>query len=85
MLEESTLVLKVPGLVERPAVGTSCCVTSADALITGELWMLPGIIDTRIDAREGRVVVRYDPHRLSPEVILATLDEIGYAPSSASS
>ena len=78
MHDLTTLVLDVPGLVERPAVGTSCCVTSAEALIAQELWMLPGIADTGIDPRTGRVTVSYDPTRVTADEIRAALAEVGY-------
>ena len=74
----STLVLNVPGLVERPAVGTSCCVTSAEALIAQELWMLPGIDDAAIEPFTGSVTVYYDPTQVSSSEIRAALAEVGY-------
>lgn len=70
--------LEVPGLIERPAVGTSCCVTSAEALIAQELWMLPGVDDAAIDTRTGLVRVTYDPAVVSPEAIAEALGEVGY-------
>ena len=73
-----TLHLNVPGLYERPAVGTSCCVTSAEALIAQELWMLPGVLDAEIDAQGGRVRVDFDPALVSSDAISEALSEIGY-------
>jgi copper chaperone CopZ len=73
-----TLTLEIPGLVERPAVGTSCCVTSAEALIAQELWMLPGIADTSIDPYAGRVTVSFDPRRVTADEIRSALAEVGY-------
>ena len=78
MSDLTTLVLEIPGLVERPAVGTSCCVTTAEALIAQELWMLPGIADTGIDPHAGRVTVSFDPARVSADEIRAALAEVGY-------
>jgi hypothetical protein len=68
-------------MVDRPAVGTSCCVTSAEALVAQELWMLPGILDARIDARTGTLEVDFDPDRLSLEQIAEALADIGYPAS----
>ena len=70
--------LEVPGVVDRPAVGTSCCVTSAEALVAQELWMLPGIGDAQIDARSGTLEVDYDPHKVSLEQIADALADLGY-------
>lgn len=84
MQARSTLSLEVPGLVDRPAVGTSCCVTSAEALIAQELFMLPGIEDAEIDPRRGRVLVSFDPRRLSAAEIVAALAEVGYPPNGPS-
>ncbi len=81
MSDLATLVLDVPGLVDRPAVGTSCCVTTAEALIAQELWMLPGIADADIDARGGRVVVSFDPEQVSGAEIRTALGEVGYPPA----
>jgi copper chaperone CopZ len=72
------LVLKVPGLIERPAVGSSCCVTPAEALVAQELWMLPGIDDTLIDERAGRVTVSFDSDLVSMDDILGALADVGY-------
>ena len=80
-----SLIFDVPGLLERPAVGTSCCVTSAEALIAQELFMLPGVEDAEIDPRAGRVVVRLDPRQVSAAEVSAALAEIGYPPNAASS
>ena len=74
--------LEVPGMVDRPAVGTSCCVTSAEALIAQELWMLPGILDAQIDARAGRLEVEFDADLVSLEQIGAALEEVGYPAAS---
>ena len=82
MPDLTTLELEVPGLVERPAVGTSCCVTSAEALIAQELWMLPGVADTAIDPWAGRVTVSFDPDRVTPDDIRTALAEVGYPPAS---
>lgn len=72
------LRLEVPGLIDRPAVGSSCCVTSAEALIAQELWMLPGIQDATIDPRGGRVHLTYESGTVSVGEILAALSEVGY-------
>ena len=79
-----TWLLEVPGLVERPAVGTSCCVTTAEALLTQELWMLPGIENSEIDPLQGTVLVRFDAERTAVEEIAEALREVGYPPSAAS-
>lgn len=83
MQEPTTLHFQVPGLVDRPAVGTSCCVTSAEALIAQELFMLPGVEDAEIDPYSGQVSVRVDPSRVSPAEVERALAEIGYPPSGA--
>lgn len=77
-MPRKTILFEVPGLYERPAVGTSCCVTSAEALIAQELWMLPGVHDAEIDTRQGLVRVEFDPVVVSDGAILEALSEIGY-------
>jgi hypothetical protein len=72
--------LRIPAMIDQPAVGTSCCVTSAEALIAQELWMLPGVADAEIDALKGEVVVEYDATVLERADIAAALCEIGYPP-----
>jgi copper chaperone CopZ len=81
MAGRAEIVLSVPGLVERPAVGTSCCVTSAEALIAQELWMLPGVLDAQFNCRAGCVQVSYDPEVVTAEEIGAALGEVGYPPA----
>lgn len=70
-------------MIERPAVGTSCCVTSAEALIAQELWMLPGVRDAEIDPRRGWVDLAYEPETVSVGEILAALSDVGYPASVA--
>jgi copper chaperone CopZ len=70
-------------MVDRPAVVTSCCVTSAEALVAQELWMLPGILAAQIDARTGTLEVDFDPDQLSLEQIAEALADIGYPASPA--
>lgn len=72
------LHLSLPGLVERPAVGTSCCASTAEAIVAQELSMLPGIIDLTVDVKAGAVDVTYDPASTGIEAIHTALDEIGY-------
>jgi copper chaperone CopZ len=75
------LEFEVPAMLVRPAVGTSCCVTPAEALIAQELWMLPGILDAEIDARTGHIVVEFDPDVVNRAAIFDALAEIGYPPA----
>ena len=76
--ERSTVFLEVPGLVERPAVGTSCCASTAEAIVAQELSMLPGIADVAVDTAAGRVSVSYDSESVDLESIREALEEIGY-------
>ena len=70
--------LSVPGLIDRPAVGTSCCASTAEAIVAQELSMLPGIADVSVDQVRGEITVAYEPGSVDLEVIQAALDEIGY-------
>ena len=70
--------LSVPGLIDRPAVGTSCCASTAEAIVAQELSMLPGIADVSVDQARGEITVTYEPGSVDLEVIQAALDEIGY-------
>ena len=70
--------LDVPGLIERPAVGTTCCASTAEAIIAQELTMLPGIADIAIDLAAAKVAVTYEPAAVDLPTITAALEEIGY-------
>ena len=72
------LHLDVPGLIERPAVGTTCCASTAEAIIAMELTMLPGIEDVTVDVDGAKVDVTYDPRAVSADEIGAALEEVGY-------
>ena len=72
------LRLDVPGLVERPAVGTTCCAATAEAIIAQELTMLPGIADVEVDVDGALVCVTYDPTAVSQTDIETALEEVGY-------
>ena len=75
-----TLRLHVPGLIDRPAVGTSCCASTAEAIVAQELAMLPGVDDVAIDCAAGIVTVTYLPAAVSDEEITAALSDVGYPP-----
>jgi len=73
-----TLDLHVPGLIEPPAVGTTCCASTAEAIVAQELSMLPGIDDLAIDCSAGTVQVTYQPSAVTHDQITAALEDIGY-------
>lgn len=75
-----TLSWFVPGLLDRPAVGTSCCATTAEALLSSELFMLPGVIDLTVNVDLGRIDVVTDPARIDAGTVIDALDDIGYPP-----
>ncbi|MCX5986882.1 MAG: hypothetical protein NTX54_10345 [Chloroflexi bacterium] len=70
----------LPGLLERPAVGTSCCATTAEALIASELSLVPGIVDLAIDTTTGWISVQIDPKATTPTDVAEALSEVGYGP-----
>jgi copper chaperone CopZ len=70
--------LDVPGIVERPAVGTTCCASTAEAIIAQELSMLPGIEEIEIDLAGATVDVTYDDGAVQLAGITTALEEIGY-------
>ncbi|HEV2125637.1 MAG TPA: heavy-metal-associated domain-containing protein [Chloroflexota bacterium] len=73
-----TIRLSVPELVLRPAVGTSCCAATAEAIVAQELFMLPGIEDVAVDVDGSAVTVTYQPSLVDRSAIIEALDEIGY-------
>ena len=77
-MTNSALRLDVPGLIDRPAVGTTCCASTAEAIIAQELTMLPGISDVAIDLERAIVSVTYDTGAVSPSEIREALEEVGY-------
>ncbi len=76
----ATLTWHVPALVERPVVGTSCCASTAEALIASELFLLPGVIDLVVDVPGGTLTVVLDPRKADVSVVVDALGEIGYPP-----
>jgi hypothetical protein len=72
------LTLHVPDVSTRPVVGTSCCVTTAEAAIAQELWLLGGIDDFRLEEDQATLWVRLDEGQTSPEALRASLADIGY-------
>ena len=86
-LEHTTLTLSwhVPGLIERPAVGTSCCATTAEALLSSELFLLPGVLDLSVDVVHGQLDVITDPSRIDATAVADALNDIGYPPARGSS
>jgi len=79
-LEKKIVRWQVPGLIERPAVGTSCCASTAEAIVAQELAMLPGIEDVAIDSAGGVVEIVFQPAHVTEAEIAAALAEIGYPP-----
>jgi len=77
-----TVRLDVPGIIERPAVGTTCCASTAEAIIAQELSMLPGIADVAVDLTAAQVDVTYDPAAVDLTGITTALEEIGYPATS---
>lgn len=70
----------LPGLLERPAVGTSCCATTAEALIASELSLIPGIVNIAIDTATGWISVQIDPKATTPTDVADALRDVGYGP-----
>ncbi len=71
---------RVPALIERPAVGTSCCASTAEAVVTQELSMLPGVEDVVVDGAAGMVRITYRSGGVAEWELAAALTEIGYPP-----
>jgi hypothetical protein len=80
--DPATLTLSwfVPGLLDRPAVGTSCCATTAEALLSSELFLLPGVLDLTVDVGLAQIVVVTDPARIDATAVFTALVDIGYPP-----
>jgi hypothetical protein len=71
----------LPGLLERPAVGTSCCATTAVAIVVQELSLQPGIEDVAIDDATGDVCIVFRPQAVDEATLADALDEVGYPPA----
>lgn len=76
--------LDVPAISERPVIGTTCCASTAEAIIAQELTMLPGIADVSVNIEGATVEVTYNPGNVSWDEISTALDEIGYPATLAS-
>jgi copper chaperone CopZ len=59
-------------------VGTTCCASSAEAIVVQELGMLLGIGAVDVDGAAGLVTVSFDPAAVDEASIRAALEEIGY-------
>ena len=68
-------------IIERPAVGTSCCASTAEAIVAQELSTLPGVDDLTVDAGAGVVSITFWPADVDEAALAAALEEIGYPPS----
>jgi copper chaperone CopZ len=69
--------------MERPVVGTTCCASTAEAIVVQEMSLLPGVEDVAVDCAAGTVEVAYQPANVSEGEIAAALAEIGYPPQSS--
>jgi hypothetical protein len=78
-----TIRWRVPGLIERPVVGTSCCASTAEAIVAQELSMLPGIEGIAVDCAAGTVDLAYRPALVCETEIASALAEVGYPPDLA--
>ncbi len=70
--------LKVPKLVEEPAIGSLCCAVLAEDIITDELTAMPGVHAVAVEQPAGLVTVTYDRNRTDARAIRATLSWIDY-------
>ena len=77
-MTDTVLRLDVPAITERPVIGTTCCASTAEAIIAQELTMLPGISDVSVDVEGATVEVTYNLGSVSWQEISTALDEIGY-------
>jgi copper chaperone CopZ len=73
----------LPNLIEQPVVGTSCCASTAEAIVAQELSMLRGIEDVAVDAAAGFVTVTFRPEIVSAAQVADALAEVGYPPALA--
>jgi copper chaperone CopZ len=53
-------------------------VSTAEAVIAQELYMLPGVRDIGVDPRAGAIFVVYQPDATSEAELAEALEEIGY-------
>lgn len=74
-----TIRFTVPGLIERPAIASGCCVTLAEAIIRNDLLEWRGVRDVEVDDAAGTVTVRYDPVRIGVTTIRDSLSAIDYS------
>ncbi len=84
-MQPQTMIVRwqVPGLVERPVVGTTCCASTAEAIVVQEMCLLAGVEDVAVDCAAGTVEVTYEPAKVTEGEIAAALAEIGYPPQSS--
>ncbi len=77
--EHVTVRWQVPALAERPVIGTSCCIATAEAIIAQELSLLAGIDDVVVDLDRAAVQITFQPAVVSEAELRRALEEIGYA------
>lgn len=78
MTSTKHIILKVPSLVEQPAIGSGCCVVLAEDVVRDELERLDGLWRVRVDDEAGWVEACYGPDRLEAEKIVEALGLVGY-------
>lgn len=69
-----------PELKERPVIASAagCCAVMADDAIRDELLSLPGVSRVEVDITTGRILVEFDPARVTEAEIAAALAGLGY-------
>jgi copper chaperone CopZ len=75
-----TVRWQLPGILERPAVGTSCCASTAEAIVAQELSLQDGVTDFVVDMAAGTVEITYRPDQVVEAILAAALADVGYPP-----
>lgn len=77
----ATVSWHLPDMLERPVVGTTCCVSTAEAIVAQELSMLPGIQNIEVDVERGQIDITYLPVSVTPDDLADALSDVGYPPA----
>jgi hypothetical protein len=74
----NTIGLKVPKLVDEPAIGSLCCAVLAEDFITDELMAISGVQAVVVEPVAGLVSITFDPDQTNISAIRARLSWLHY-------
>lgn len=73
--------LSIPALVDRPFIGSGCCVIAADEAIKQELESWPAALSATVSANTGEAVILLAEPNADLDPVIEALESLGYPTS----